>query len=123
MENSLKKKKQLRLKRTRRVRRSIHGTAEKPRLSVFKSNQNIYGQLIDDDAGKTLASYSSLSKEMGLKERNKNTKEIAQKVGQALAKKAVDKGVKKVRFDRGYLKYHGAVKAFADAARESGLEF
>ncbi|SCA59046.1 50S ribosomal protein L18 [Chlamydiales bacterium SCGC AB-751-O23] len=123
MENNLQKKKKLRFKRACRVRNGIHGTSERPRLCVFRSNQNIYGQLINDDDGKTLAAFSSLSKELGLKERNKDTKNIAEKVGQELAKKAIDKGFKKVRFDRGCFKYHGAVKALAEAAREAGLEF
>ncbi|KGN72428.1 50S ribosomal protein L18 [Porphyromonas macacae] len=107
-----------RLKIKTRIRSKISGTAERPRLTVFRSNKQIYAQLIDDEAGKTLVSFSS----RGL-EAEGNKKEIAAKVGAELAKRAKDANVSTVVFDRnGYL-YHGRVKALADAAREAGLKF
>ena len=108
-----------------RVRRKISGSPEKPRLSVFKSSSHIYGQIIDDLNSVTIVSVSSLTPEirdaLG-KEKMKKT-DAAKVVGKALAEKAVAKGVTKVSFDRGGYPYHGRVKAFADAAREAGLEF
>jgi large subunit ribosomal protein L18 len=102
-----------------RIRKKISGTAETPRISVFRSNSQIYAQIIDDVAGKTLASASSL--ELGDKKINKS--EAAGKVGKALAEKAVSAGISSVVFDRsGYL-YHGRVKALAEGAREGGLKF
>jgi large subunit ribosomal protein L18 len=106
-----------RLKIKYRVRNKISGTAERPRMSVFRSNKQIYVQVIDDDAQKTLVSASSL----GLEKMNKS--EQAAKVGTLIAKKALEAGISAVVFDRnGYL-YHGRVKAVADAAREAGLKF
>lgn len=106
----------LRKKRHQRIRNKISGTAECPRLSVFRSNTNIYAQLIDDVAGVTLVSASSQDE--------KGTKtEQAQAVGKAIAEKATEKDIKKVVFDRGGYAYHGRVKALAEAARENGLEF
>jgi large subunit ribosomal protein L18 len=104
----------------KRVRKHISGTASTPRLSVFRSNKEIYAQIIDDEAGKTLASVSSLNN----KEAGKGNKiEQAAAMGKALAEKASAAGIEQVKFDRnGYL-YHGRVKAFADAAREGGLKF
>lgn len=109
-------KNKTRQKRHTRVRGKISGTAERPRLNIFRSNTNIYAQVIDDVAGVTLASASSL-KETGSKT------EQAQKVGESIAKAAQTKGVKKVIFDRGGYLYHGRIQALADAAREAGLEF
>ncbi len=101
-----------------RVRKKIQGTSARPRLSVFRSNTGIYVQLIDDSEGKTLGSMSSL--ELGLKSLNI---ENSKKVGEGIAKKAIESGISDVVFDRnGYL-YHGNVKALADAAREAGLKF
>lgn len=109
----------LRQKRHFRIRQSLHGTSERPRLSVYRSNKNIYAQLIDDLNGVTLASASSM-KDVKAKS---VTVDVAKKVGESLAKKALEKNIKSVVFDRsGYL-YHGRVKALADAAREAGLEF
>ncbi|EKB58578.1 50S ribosomal protein L18 [Falseniella ignava] len=106
----------LRKKRHQRIRNKISGTAECPRLSVFRSNTNTYAQLIDDVAGVTLVSASSQDE--------KGTKtEQAQAVGKAIAVKATEKGIKEVVFDRGGYAYHGRVKALAEAARENGLEF
>ena len=106
--------------RHERVRSKIVGTSEVPRLCVFRSNTNIYAQIIDDEKGITLVSASSLDKELKLK--NVNI-EAATKVGESLAKKAVKAGIKKVVFDRGGYLYHGRVKALAEACRENGLEF
>ena len=111
------KKEQRRLKIKFRIRKSVNGTVERPRLSVFRSNKQIYAQVINDLTGKTLASASSL----GLEKLPKS--EQASKVGALVAEKAKAAGVEKVVFDRnGYL-YHGRVKALADAAREGGLNF
>lgn len=103
-----------------RVRSKIFGTAKLPRLSVFRSNTHIYGQLIDDEKGVTLASFSDL-KIKKTKELKKT--EIAGMVGEELAKKAAAKKIKKVVFDRNGLRYHGRVKALAEGARKGGLEF
>lgn len=104
--------------RKTRVRAKIIGTADRPRLSVFRSSVHIYAQIINDNIGKTLVSASDL----GLKEKGKKT-EIAEKVGEALAKKAVAKKIKKIVFDRNGFKFHGRVKALAEGARKGGLEF
>jgi large subunit ribosomal protein L18 len=110
---------ELRVRRHRRVRKKIAGTAARPRLVVFRSNRGIFAQLVDDDAGKTMVSASWLEARAA----KGNKSEQAARVGKALAKKAKDAGVEQVVFDRaGYL-YHGRVKAFADAAREGGLRF
>jgi len=106
--------------RHERVRSKIFGTCDVPRLCVFRSNANIYAQIIDDESGTTLVSASSLDKELNLKN---NNIEAASKVGESLAKKALKAGVKTVVFDRGGYMYHGKVKALAEAARENGLEF
>lgn len=109
-------------RRHQRVREKVFGTSERPRLSVFRSNYNIYAQLIDDDKGVTLVSVSTLGKE--LKElRGKKSIEAAKRVGKLIAAKALEKGIKAVVFDRGGFKYHGRIKALAEAAREEGLEF
>jgi large subunit ribosomal protein L18 len=112
------------LKKKARIRKRISGTAECPRLTVFRSKKHVYAQIIDDVAGKTLVTSSTLSKE--LKEEIANVKsptEICKVVGKAAAKKALEKNIREVVFDRnGYL-YHGRVKAIADGAREAGLKF
>lgn len=111
-----------RLKRKMRIRKKVNGTAERPRLCIFKSTDHIYAQLIDDDNSKTLMSTSSLDKALkGLKKGG--TIEAAKSVGAALAEQALSKGIKAVVFDRNGFLYHGRVKAFADAAREKGLKF
>ena len=107
-----------RIKRHARIRKNINGDSSTPRLNVFRSNTNIYAQIIDDELGVTLVSASSL--EMKL---NKRDIETAQKVGAELAKRALAKNITEVVFDRGGYKYHGVVKALADTARESGLKF
>lgn len=114
-------KKQGWIKRMQRVRKNISGSSERPRLAVYKSNQHLYAQVIDDVKRITLASCSTRDKEL----KGKATKNLkgAVQVGTILAKRAKDKGVKKVIFDRHGFKYHGRLKALADAAREAGLEF
>ncbi len=110
-----------RLARHTRVRNKVSGTNEVPRLNVYRSNSNIFAQIIDDTTGTTLVSASSIDKELKLE--NGSNVEAAKKVGQLLAKRAKDKKIKKVVFDRGGYLYHGRVEALADAARENGLEF
>lgn len=112
-----------RLHRHDRVRSKISGTAERPRLCVFRSNSNIYAQLIDDVAGVTLAAASSLDKALAEKLTTTGNKEAARAVGQLIAEKAQEKGIKEVVFDRGGYLYHGRVKELAEGAREKGLEF
>ena len=109
-----------RVKRHMRIRNKISGTAEKPRLNVFRSAKHIYAQIIDDVSGKTLASASSMDKDF---EGLGANKEAAKKVGQIIGKKAVDSGISEVIFDRGGYIFHGRVKELADGARESGLKF
>ncbi len=109
-----------RQRRHRRVRNQVSGTAERPRLDVFRSSKHIYAQIIDDVSGNTLVSASSLDD--GFDAHGGNV-EGAKKVGEALAAKAKDKGIKQVVFDRGGYLFHGRVKALADSAREGGLEF
>ena len=104
-----------------RVRKKIAGTAQRPRLSVFRSNSDIYVQLIDDDNAKTLASASSKDKDIVAQKGTKSEK--SKLVGAAVARKAVELGLKDVIFDRGGYLYHGRVKALADGAREGGLNF
>ncbi|MGA8943442.1 MAG: 50S ribosomal protein L18 [Thermoactinomyces sp.] len=112
-----------RKKRHLRVRNKIMGTAERPRLNVFRSSKNIYAQLIDDTAGHTLAAASSLDAEVKAKGVNGGTVDAARAVGELIAKRAVEKGFQSVVFDRGGYIYHGRVKALAEGAREGGLEF
>ncbi|MCC6731527.1 MAG: 50S ribosomal protein L18 [Chthonomonadales bacterium] len=113
----------LRLKRHRRVRAKVQGTAERPRLNVFRSLKHIYAQLIDDDAGSTLATASSV--EPGLREQKVVGGAVggAEAVGTLIAQRALEKGIQRVVFDRGGFMYHGRVKSLADAARKGGLEF
>ncbi len=114
---------QVRKKRHQRVRNKVSGTMERPRLNVYRSLNNIYAQVIDDEEGRTLVAASTLSPEIKGKLESGGNIDAAKAVGELIAKKAVEKGVKTVSFDRaGYL-YHGRVKALADAARENGLEF
>ena len=109
-----------RLRRKVHIRLRVHGTADRPRLAVFRSLKYIYAQVIDDASGKTIASASSREKDSGAKGANAAA---AKAVGALIAKKAQDKGVKQVVFDRGGYQFHGNIKALADAARENGLEF
>lgn len=112
-----------RLRRHRRVRARVAGTASRPRLNVFRSLTNIYAQLIDDQRGVTLASASTIDAELKASLVGKKKTEQARLVGLAIAERAKAKGITRVVFDRGGYKYHGRVKAVADGAREGGLEF
>jgi len=112
-----------RVKRHFRIRNKISGTAAKPRLAVFRSNKHMYAQIIDDTAGNTLVAASTMEPEIAGRAAHTNTVEAAKAVGEAIAKKALDKGVAEVIFDRGGYVYHGKVAALADAAREAGLKF
>ena len=106
-----------RARRKLRIRKKVHGTSERPRLSVFRSSKHIYAQVIDDTSGRTLAQASSSAQAQGSKV------EVAKSVGSALAKACIDKGVEQVVFDRGGYQYHGRVRALAESAREAGLKF
>ncbi len=108
-----------RLKRHKRVRAKISGTSERPRLCVYRSLQNIYVQIIDDTCGKTLVSASSVEKDFGYG----GNKDAAKKVGELAAKRALEKGISDVVFDRGGYLYHGRIEALAEGAREAGLKF
>ena len=114
------KKKMERQRRHMRVRRKISGTAERPRLCVYRSNSNLYAQIIDDVAGNTLVQASTLDKEVKTK---KSNIEAAKEVGALIAKRAIAKKIKTVVYDRSGYIYHGVVKELAEAAREGGLEF
>lgn len=107
----------------RRIRHHLAGTSERPRLSVFRSNQHMYAQIIDDTVGHTLVAASTLDKDVKADLKYTDNVEAATKLGEVIAKKALDKGIKTVVFDRGGFIYRGKVKALADAAREAGLEF
>ncbi|MCI2062630.1 MAG: 50S ribosomal protein L18 [Eubacteriaceae bacterium] len=112
-----------RVKRHERARKNLYGTPEKPRLCVYRSNKNISAQIIDDVSGNTLAAASSLDKELKGAIENGGNKEAAKKVGEAIAKRALEKGIECVAFDRAGYIYHGRVKELADGAREAGLKF
>ena len=116
-------KNQLRKKRHLIVRKKVTGNADRPRLDVFRSLKNIYAQIIDDEAGATLVSASSLDKELKEDTAFHGNKETAKAVGKLIAQKALEKGIKQVVFDRGGYIYHGRVQELAEAAREAGLEF
>jgi large subunit ribosomal protein L18 len=111
------------LRRRRHVRRGLVGTSERPRLTVFRSSKHIYAQLIDDLKGQTLATASSRGKEVRTALPYGGNVKAAQVVGKKLAELALAKGIKMAAFDRGHYRYHGRVKALADAAREGGLQF
>ena len=119
----IKPRNELRKQRHRRVRTRVHGSAERPRLNIFRSNKHIYAQLIDDQAGRTLAAASSLDPGMNENSTRGSDVTAAAKVGALLARRALEGGIKVVVFDRGGYRYHGRVKALAEAAREEGLEF
>ena len=112
---------EMRIERHKRIRKSINGNEERPRLNVFRSNANITAQIIDDEKGVTLVSASTLEKD--LKIANGGNIEAAKKIGAEIAKRAKEAKITKVVFDRGGYLYHGRVKALAEAARENGLEF
>jgi large subunit ribosomal protein L18 len=117
--DTAKAKRAARLRRHRRVRRRVAGTAERPRLAVFRSNRQIYAQLIDDRSGRTLAAAGSLAQPGG----DGDKKAAARRVGEELASKAKAAGIASVVFDRGGYQFHGRVRALAEAAREGGLDF
>ena len=114
---------EVRAKKHLKVRKRISGTPERPRMAVFRSNNHMYVQVIDDTAGNTLVSASTLQKEVKDGLEKTNNIDAAAKLGSVIAKRAIDKGIKTVVFDRGGYIYHGKVKALAEAAREAGLEF
>ncbi|MCR4653656.1 MAG: 50S ribosomal protein L18 [Eubacterium sp.] len=114
---------QVRQKKHRRMRNHIAGTSERPRLSVFRSNNHMYAQIIDDSTAKTLVAASTLEKDVKANLEKTNDVEAAKYLGSVIGKKAVEAGIKAVVFDRGGYIYHGKVQALADAAREAGLEF
>ena len=121
MSDTAKQKRNARLRRHNRVRRKVRGTADRPRLAVFRSNKHISAQLIDDRAGRTLAAASTV--EADLRGGATGNIEAAQQVGRLIAERAKAAGVERVVFDRGGNLYHGRVAAVADAARDAGLEF
>src|SRR5690606_11060163 len=112
-----------RVARHQRIRKKIDGTTARPRLSVRRSLNHIYAQIIDDTTGKSLLLYSSLSPELKASAEGKTKTETSKELGKLVAQKAIEKGIKVVVFDRGGYLFHGRVKAVADAAREAGLEF
>ncbi len=116
-------RKKKRKRRHLRVRKKVFGTPERPRLAVYRSNKHIYAQIIDDTKGHTLVSASTLDKELRGKLEKTWNREAAREVGKLIGKRALEKGIKKVVFDRGGYKYHGRVKELAEGAREAGLEF
>ena len=120
---SKKSKAALREKKHMRLRNRLSGTAERPRLAVFRSNNHMYAQIIDDTVGNTLVSASSLEKEVKAELKKTNDVEAAAYVGTVIAKRAIEKGITEVVFDRGGFLYHGKIEALAEAAREAGLVF
>lgn len=116
-------KEQARERRHKRIRKTVHGTPERPRFCVYKGLKNIYAQLIDDTKGHTLVAASTLDKEFKEIKTNKGNIKMAKAVGHLLASRAINKGIKMVVFDRSGYKYHGSIKAIADSAREGGLDF
>lgn len=123
MDTIIKKKRLTRQKRAWRVRAKIKGTAQRPRLAVFKSLRHLQVQLIDDENGVTLAGTSTFAKQFKNTDHNCKSKEAAKALGEYIGKVAKEKNVTEVIFDRGRFKYHGVIAALADAARETGLKF
>ena len=120
---SKKSRSEIRVKKHMKIRNRFSGTPECPRLAVFRSNNHMYAQIIDDTVGNTLVAASTLDKDVKDKLEKTNNVEAAKLLGTVVAKKALDKGIKEVVFDRGGFIYHGKVAALADAAREAGLQF
>ena len=120
---SKKSRQIIREKKHRRMRNRFAGTAERPRLAVFRSNNHMYAQIIDDSIGHTLVAASTLEKEIKAELENTDTVDAAAYVGTVIAKRAIEKGITAVVFDRGGFIYQGKIQALADAAREAGLEF
>ena len=120
---SKKSRQEVRVKKHMRIRNRFSGTAERPRLAVFRSNNHMYAQIIDDTVGNTLVSASTLEKEIKSELEKTNNVDAAAYLGTVIAKRAIEKGIKEVVFDRGGFIYQGKVAALAEAAREAGLEF
>ena len=120
---SKKTRSEVRAKKHARIRNHFSGTAERPRLAVFRSNNHMYAQIIDDTAGNTLVSASTVQKEVKAELSKTNNVDAAAYLGKVIAERALEKGIKTVVFDRGGFIYHGKIAALADAAREAGLEF
>ena len=120
---SKKSRSEVRIKKHNRMRNRFSGTAQRPRLSVFRSNNHMYAQIIDDVAGNTIVAASTLDKDVKAELTKTNNVEAAALLGKVIAKKAMDKGINTVVFDRGGFIYQGKVQALAEAAREAGLEF
>ncbi|MFI3171312.1 MAG: 50S ribosomal protein L18 [Eubacteriales bacterium] len=120
---SKKSRAEIRVKKHKKIRNRFSGTTECPRLAVFRSNNHMYAQIIDDTVGNTLVSASTLQKEVKAELEKTNNVDAAAYLGTVIAKKAIEKGIKDVVFDRGGYIYHGKVQALADAAREAGLNF
>ena len=120
---SKKSRSEVRVNKHRKLRNRFSGTAERPRLAVFRSNNHMYAQIIDDTVGNTLVSASTLQKDVKAELEKTNNVEAAAYLGTVIAKKAIEKGLTSVVFDRGGFIYHGKIKALADAAREAGLNF
>ena len=118
-----KSRSKVREKKHMRIRNRFSGTAERPRLAVFRSNKNIYAQIIDDEAGNTLTAASTVEKDVRSKIKYTDNKEAAECVGKVIAERAKAKGIEEVVFDRGGFVYHGKIQALADGAREAGLKF
>lgn len=117
------KRKELRLKRKKRIRKKMNGTVERPRMTVFRSTKHIYSQIIDDTQGITLVTASTTEKEIREQQKFENKTAAAVYVGQLIAERAVQKGIKSVVFDRNGFLYHGRIKAVSDGARKAGLDF
>ena len=120
---SKESRQKVRVKKHRRMRNHLSGTTQRPRLAVFRSNNHMYAQIIDDTVGNTLASASTLEKEIKAELEKTNNVDAAAYLGTVIAKRAIEKGIKTVVFDRGGFIYQGKIAALADAAREAGLEF
>ncbi len=120
---SKKSRSEVRVNKHRKLRNRFSGTAERPRLAVFRSNNHMYAQIIDDTVGKTLVSASTVQKEVNAELEKTNNVDAAAYLGTVIAKKAIEQGINTVVFDRGGFIYQGKIKALADAAREAGLEF
>ena len=120
---SKESRKEVRAKKHMRIRNRFSGTAERPRLAVFRSNNHMYAQIIDDTVGNTLVSASTLEKEIKAELTKTNNVDAAAYLGTVIAKRAMEKGIKEVVFDRGGFIYQGKIEALAEAAREAGLEF
>ena len=120
---SKKSRQEVRMNKHRRLRNRFSGTPERPRLAVFRSNNHMYAQIIDDTVGKTLVSASTTQKDVKAELEKTNNVDAAAYLGTVIAKRAIEAGIKEVVFDRGGFIYHGKIKALADAAREAGLEF